>query len=65
MASERNQQPVKVQEGYQPRTKGYQPTGQRGYQPQSSRPIDPMKLTPPKGGSAVQPPQAQNGQAKK
>lgn len=35
---------------------GYRPTGQRGYQPQSARPLDPMKLTPPKGGSAIQPP---------
>ena len=32
------------------------PRGQRGYQPQSAEPLDPMKLTPPKGGSAVQPP---------
>ena len=35
---------------------GFKPRGQRGYQPQSSTPLDPMKLTPPTGGSAVQPP---------
>lgn len=42
---------------------GYQPQGQRGYQPQSNQPIDPMKLTPPKGGSAVQPPPQQTAQS--
>ena len=36
---------------------GYRPRGQRGYQPKPnpSHPLDPLKLTPPKGGSAVQP----------
>jgi len=38
--------------------RGYRPRGQRGYQPQSSRPLDPMKLKPPTGGSAVQPPKS-------
>lgn len=32
------------------------PIGQRGYQPQSARPVDPLKLTPPRGGSSIQPP---------
>lgn len=35
---------------------GYRPSGQRGYQPQSDRPLNPLKLTPPTGGSSVQPP---------
>ena len=39
--------------------KGYQPTGQRGYQPQSTEPLDPMKLPPPKGGTAVQAPKGE------
>lgn len=39
---------------------GYKPTGQKGYQPHSNHPIDPKNLTPPRGGSAVQP-ATQNG----
>jgi len=38
--------------------RGYRPRGQRGYQPESSQPLDPMKLKPPTGGSAVQPPKS-------
>ncbi len=43
---------------------GYQPTGQRGYQPKADRPIDPLKLKPPSGGSAVQAPVNGNGNGK-
>lgn len=44
------------------RKRSYQPTGQRGYQPQvTGEKLDPMKLTPPKGGSAVQPPPSARG----
>jgi hypothetical protein len=39
--------------------KGYQPTGQRGYQPNSTKPLDPMKLPAPTGGTAVQAPEGQ------
>ena len=49
MANERNKMVIEIHEGYRPR-------GQRGYQPQTNQPLDPSKLTPPTGGSAVQPP---------
>lgn len=56
---ENSERPQKVRtNGYQPQNRmgaGYKPTGQRGYQPQSDKPLDPMKLTRPTGGSAVQP----------
>lgn len=39
-----------------PQPRRLRPTGQRGYQPQSTRPVDPLKLTPPSGGSSIQPP---------
>ncbi|MHC4107610.1 MAG: hypothetical protein ACYSTY_05945 [Planctomycetota bacterium] len=44
---------------------GYKPTGQRGYQPQSAGSVDPTKLTPPTGGSSVQPPPPQASEPKK
>lgn len=36
-----------------------------GYQPQSSVPLDPQKLTPPKGDSAIQPPPTAPSSTKK
>lgn len=42
-------------------TRGYQPKGpdgEFGYQPQVALP---PKLTPPKGGTAIQPPQSSSG----
>lgn len=56
MANERNKMVIEIHEGYRPR-------GQRGYQPQTNQPLDPMKLPPPTGGSAVQPPSPPAGQS--
>ncbi len=47
-----------------PVNEGYRPSGQKGYQPQTAQRLDPMKLPPPKGGSAVQPPPNGNGAKK-
>jgi hypothetical protein len=47
-----------------PVREGHRPSGQKGYQPHPGQRLDPMKLQPPRGGSAVQPPPNGNGAAK-
>jgi len=48
-----------VQRGYQP-----QPVGQEGlgYQPVAGGPVNPADLKPPKGGTAIEPPQQSSQQ---
>lgn len=38
--------------------KGHQPKGERGYQPKAEGKLNPEELKPPKGDTAIQPPQA-------
>jgi len=55
MATEGASQGRQVAGGYKPNLLRLE---DRGYQPQLPRPLDPQNLTPPKGDTAVQPPQA-------
>ncbi len=62
MASERTNQPIPIQEGYQPsrvEQRGYQPNQELGYKPNGQVVPRAQNLTPPKGATAIQPaPQA-------
>lgn len=62
MAKDKRIQTRNLQEGYQAVQGGYQPSQihieQRGYQPQGPAPINLQTLKPPKGDTAIVPPQA-------
>jgi len=62
MANERINRPIPIQEGYQPgcvQQRGYQPNVGAGYKPNGQVVPTAQSLTPPKGGTAIQPaPQA-------
>ena len=61
MSRERELQPIRLIEGYQPRAKK---TQDLGYQPQGGAGLDPKTLKPPRGDTAIQPPKPAPGDTK-